>query len=365
MIRYALTCDKGHAFESWFQNSAAYDKQVKRGLVTCPVCGSTKVEKAIMAPRLLGAAKKRGEAPAPLPSTEAPPSPAAAPEAAAPVAMVSPQEREFRKKLKELREHLTKNADYVGQKFPEEARKMHYGEIEHRSIYGEASPEEAKELHEEGIEFHPLPVLPGRAELNDLLQLSRTHDHSSSHPDHDQHDAERFARRRRLLEHETRDRLREQHLDQRQRAHAGGRGERKCEKPELRGERAHEAREQRRPPGPHDRDEHGGIAQPKIEREQHRLQQQAHDQREGRGHHDSSAGPSSGSRRESRRRRARTSRRRPSPSSVALTSDRRARLERHGDDAGGGDQDRGRHGGRHRRRRGKPGRTAPPAPARS
>ena len=83
-----------------------------------------------------------------------------APDAPAPVAMVSPQEREFRKKLKELRDHLTKNADYVGQKFPEEARKMHYGEIEHRSIYGEASPDQAKELHEEGIEFHPLPVLP-------------------------------------------------------------------------------------------------------------------------------------------------------------------------------------------------------------
>ena len=77
-----------------------------------------------------------------------------------PVAMVSPQERELRKKLKELREHLVKNADYVGKKFPEEARKMHYGEIEHRSIFGEASPDQAKELHEEGIEFHPLPVLP-------------------------------------------------------------------------------------------------------------------------------------------------------------------------------------------------------------
>ena len=156
MIRYALACDKGHAFESWFQNSAAYDKQVKAGLVVCPVCSSAKVEKAIMAPRVAGA-KKRGNAP-PLP--ELPPSPAPSPEAPAPVAMVSPQEREFRKKLKELRDHLTKNADYVGQKFPEEARKMHYGEVEHRSIYGEASPDQAKELHEEGIEFHPLPVLP-------------------------------------------------------------------------------------------------------------------------------------------------------------------------------------------------------------
>jgi hypothetical protein len=74
--------------------------------------------------------------------------------------MISPQEQDLRTKLKELRDHLTKNADNVGAQFPEEARKMHYGEIEHRSIYGVASSEEAKELAEEGIEFHPLPVLP-------------------------------------------------------------------------------------------------------------------------------------------------------------------------------------------------------------
>ena len=157
MIRYALICEKGHDFESWFQDSAAYDKQAKRGLVTCPQCGSAKVEKAIMAPRLSATAKKRGapiEAPAP-PST-----PESAPTPPAPVAMISPQEQEFRSKLKELRDHLTKNADTVGTKVPEEARKMHYGEIEHRSIYGVASPEDAKELSEEGIEFHPLPLLP-------------------------------------------------------------------------------------------------------------------------------------------------------------------------------------------------------------
>ena len=163
MIRYTLACDQGHTFESWFQNSAAYDKQAKRGLVTCPVCNSAKVEKTIMAPRLAGA-KKRSDAPipapAPTPDVAATPQAASVPAAPAPVAMMSPQEREFRTKLRELREHLTKNADYVGQKFPEEARKMHYGEIEHRSIYGEASPDQAKELHEEGIEFHPLPVLP-------------------------------------------------------------------------------------------------------------------------------------------------------------------------------------------------------------
>ena len=153
MIRYALVCEKGHDFESWFQDSAAYDKQAKRGLVNCPHCGSAKIEKAIMAPRLAGAKKRT--APVETPAE----APAAAPEKA-PVAMLSPQEQEFRSKLKELREHLTKNADHVGAKFPEEARKMHYGETEHRSIYGEASPEEAKALVEEGIEFHPLPILP-------------------------------------------------------------------------------------------------------------------------------------------------------------------------------------------------------------
>jgi hypothetical protein len=146
MIRYALVCDKSHAFESWFADSAAYDKQAKRGLVTCPQCGSAKVEKAIMTPQLANT-KKRGKATV----TSAP---------AEPVAMLSPQETELRQKLKEIRDHLTKNSEHVGPKFSEEARKMHYGEIEHRSIYGEASPDQAKELAEEGIEFHPLPVLP-------------------------------------------------------------------------------------------------------------------------------------------------------------------------------------------------------------
>lgn len=158
MIRYALACDNGHTFESWFASSAAYDKQVKRSLVTCPICNSAKVEKAIMAPRLSGTKKHGGDAVAA--SAPEQPSPTPVPEAPAPVAMMSPQEHELRQKLKEIREHLTKNADYVGRKFPEEARKMHYGDVEHRSIYGEASPDQAKELHEEGIEFHPLPVLP-------------------------------------------------------------------------------------------------------------------------------------------------------------------------------------------------------------
>ena len=145
MIRYALACEAGHTFESWFNNSAAFDRQAARGLIACPLCGSTKVEKTIMAPALGGS--REG------------PAPAAEPEKT-PVAIVSKEEVEVRKKLKELRDHIVKNADYVGQKFPEEARRMHYGEIEHRSIYGEASPDAARSLADEGIEFHPLPRLP-------------------------------------------------------------------------------------------------------------------------------------------------------------------------------------------------------------
>jgi hypothetical protein len=153
MIRYTLNCEHGHSFESWFKSSSAYDNQAKRGLIDCPVCASTKVEKAIMAPRL---ARSEPAEPAAndAPSVTAP----AAPEPMA--AMMSSHETELRKKLKELREHVVKNADYVGAKFPEQARKIHYGETEHRSIYGEASPEEAKELYDEGIAFQPLPILP-------------------------------------------------------------------------------------------------------------------------------------------------------------------------------------------------------------
>jgi hypothetical protein len=156
MIRYALHCEHGHGFESWFQNSAAYDKQAKRALVTCPVCGSAKIEKAIMAPRLSRAETVESS----LPTSAPPASPLPVPAAINTTVIMSPPERELRQKLKELRDAVTKNASYVGPRFPEEARKIHYGETEHRSIYGEASPDEAKELHEEGIDFLPLPALP-------------------------------------------------------------------------------------------------------------------------------------------------------------------------------------------------------------
>jgi hypothetical protein len=153
MIRYNLRCERGHAFESWFQSSSAYDSQVKRKLVSCPACGSAKVEKAIMAPQI-GRKKKDGAA-APQPeaaSTEVSTMPS--------TPLMMAQERELRAKLKELRDHVTKNADNVGERFPNEARKMHYGDIEHRPIYGEASPDEARSLIDEGIEVTPLPVLP-------------------------------------------------------------------------------------------------------------------------------------------------------------------------------------------------------------
>ncbi len=154
MIRYNLRCDKGHAFESWFQSSSAYESQEKRKLVNCPSCGSSKVERAIMAPQIVSQKGREDAAPAPA----AAPVDVSAPAAATPLLMA--QERELRAKLRELRDHIVKNADNVGERFPNEARKMHYGDIEHRPIYGEASPEEARSLIDEGVEVSPLPVLP-------------------------------------------------------------------------------------------------------------------------------------------------------------------------------------------------------------
>jgi hypothetical protein len=159
MIRYALRCEREHHFESWFQDSAAYDQQVKRKLVSCPVCESVAIEKAIMAPRI-ASRKGRERAPEPIEQTTAAAVPAPAPAVTEATPLVMTQERELRAKLKELRDHIVKNADNVGDKFPNEARKMHYGDIEHRPIYGEASPEEAKSLIDEGVEVSPLPVLP-------------------------------------------------------------------------------------------------------------------------------------------------------------------------------------------------------------
>ena len=154
MIHYSLRCERGHTFESWFQSSSAYESQEKRKLVSCPSCGSVKVERGIMAPRIVS---KKGRdntaaAAAEVTSTEVTTT------ESTPLLMA--QERELRAKIKELRDHITRNADNVGERFPNEARKMHYGDIEHRPIYGEASPDEARALIDEGVEVSPLPVLP-------------------------------------------------------------------------------------------------------------------------------------------------------------------------------------------------------------
>jgi hypothetical protein len=152
MIRYSLRCERGHAFESWFQSSSAYEIQEKRKLVSCPACGSVKIERAIMAPQIVSKKSREKVVPAPAAPAEVTQS------ESTPLLMA--QERELRAKLKELRDHIVKNADNVGERFPNEARKMHYGDIEHRPIYGEASPDEARALIEEGVEVSPLPVLP-------------------------------------------------------------------------------------------------------------------------------------------------------------------------------------------------------------
>jgi hypothetical protein len=158
MIRYNLRCGRGHAFESWFQSSSAYETQEKRKLVSCPSCGSTKVERAIMAPQIVSRKGRDSAAPDSVPAAATAPSTEVTPTGSTPLLMA--QERELRAKIKELRDHIVKNADNVGERFPNEARKMHYGDIEHRPIYGEASPEEARSLIDEGVEVSPLPVLP-------------------------------------------------------------------------------------------------------------------------------------------------------------------------------------------------------------
>ncbi|MFG1347952.1 DUF1178 family protein [Xanthobacter autotrophicus DSM 431] len=152
MIRYTLNCVSGHRFESWFPSSASFDAQQTRGLVTCPACGSVQVEKAVMAPSV--ARTDRAAAPAP---AAAPAEPAAG-DAAVP--MMTRPDGELRALMRQLREHIVNTSDYVGEDFADLARKMHDGEIEHRSIYGEATVEEVKSLHEDEVEVFPLPVLP-------------------------------------------------------------------------------------------------------------------------------------------------------------------------------------------------------------
>lgn len=143
MIRYDLQCDKGHEFDGWFRDSAAYDKQAARGLVACTVCGSVKVEKQLMAPGIPVKSNRRGDA--------------AQKMVAGPV---DPRMAAMMQMVRDMRRHVEENSEYVGTRFAEDARKIHYAEAEERGIYGEATPDDAKALIEEGIAVHPLPRLP-------------------------------------------------------------------------------------------------------------------------------------------------------------------------------------------------------------
>lgn len=169
MILYSLVCGDGHEFEAWFVSSASFAEQREAGQVLCAICGSAKVGKALMAPSL---ASGRCDAPREAAAAEQPEPPQASggrAEAAeagggetenVKVAAHTDKREELVGLLRKLRRHVTENADYVGPRFPEEARRIHYGETDRRGIYGEASPQEARALAEEGVDFHPLPVLP-------------------------------------------------------------------------------------------------------------------------------------------------------------------------------------------------------------
>lgn len=148
MIQFSLQCDKKHRFDSWFQSSAAFDKLLATGMVCCPVCGSDKVEKAMMAPRISDSRSQAHVAPD---TTASPaPGPLSTPATAA------------EKALSELRKQVESNSEYVGMNFVSEARKMHSGEVAERTIHGQAKPEEARKLIEDGVPVMPLPFMPGR-----------------------------------------------------------------------------------------------------------------------------------------------------------------------------------------------------------
>jgi hypothetical protein len=140
VISYSLVCDNSHKFDAWFRSAEAYDEQAERGIVTCPLCNSTKVHKALMAPAIGRMSSDK-------------------------VSLSSghPQQAEIREMLRVMRKKVTSEADYVGDKFAEEARKIHFKEAEARGIYGEATHDEIAELIEDGVDFLPLPHVPEEA----------------------------------------------------------------------------------------------------------------------------------------------------------------------------------------------------------
>ncbi len=143
MIRYALKCENDHQFESWFKSSEAFDQLARNGLVDCPQCSSSSIEKTLMAPRVPAKSNK------PEVANLAPTQP-----------MASGPDPKIEKALKELRAHVESNSEYVGPRFAAEATSMHLGDKPSRSIYGEVNPEEAKRMAEDGVPAMPLPFVP-------------------------------------------------------------------------------------------------------------------------------------------------------------------------------------------------------------
>ncbi|MFK4820239.1 DUF1178 family protein [Ochrobactrum quorumnocens] len=137
MIRFSLHCDHGHEFEGWFRDNADFDRQSERKLVSCPVCNSPDIQKSLMAPAVSTSRSKEHVA----------------------IAMGEAQ-KQVLEQMRELSRTVRENADYVGDQFAEEARKIHFGETEVRGIYGEASKEEVHSLIEDGVDVMPLPVFP-------------------------------------------------------------------------------------------------------------------------------------------------------------------------------------------------------------
>ncbi|MEP7239842.1 MAG: DUF1178 family protein [Devosia sp.] len=136
MIHYSLVCDKSHKFDGWFASASAYDEQKLRGLVTCPICLTSSVDKALMAPSLGRSGSEKVS-----------------------LSIGHPQHAQLREAMLALRNKVTSEADYVGDKFAEEARKIHFKDVDARGIYGEATREEVAALVEDGVDFMPLPTI--------------------------------------------------------------------------------------------------------------------------------------------------------------------------------------------------------------
>lgn len=140
MIQYALVCDNQHKFDAWFKSASAFDEQTARGIVTCPICNSGAVSKAMMAPALSRSGSDKVS-----------------------FSAGHPEHARLRAMMRALREKVMSEADYVGDKFADEARKIHFKEVDPRGIYGEATRDEVAELIEDGVDFLPLPGLPEEA----------------------------------------------------------------------------------------------------------------------------------------------------------------------------------------------------------